>query len=65
MAQLHKIGENLILYTFLRAEGLCLFAEELHGAASRDNLPRVLAFFNKTHELWLGRIAMLGALAFR
>lgn len=36
------------------------FAEDLHNAASKDGLPKVLAFFNKTHELWLGRIAMLG-----
>jgi len=35
-------------------------AEDLHSAASKDGLPKVLAFFNKTHELWLGRIAMLG-----
>ena len=35
-------------------------AEVLHGTASRDQLPRVLAFFNKTHELWLGRVAMIG-----
>lgn len=35
-------------------------AEDLHGAASREDLPKVLAFFNKTHELWLGRVAMIG-----
>lgn len=35
-------------------------AEDLHGAASRDGLPRILAFFNKTHELWVGRVAMIG-----
>ena len=26
--------------------------------AGREGLPKELAFFNKTHELWLGRIAM-------
>jgi hypothetical protein len=26
----------------------------------REGLPKELAFFNKIHELWLGRIAMLG-----
>lgn len=33
---------------------------ELHDAASRDGLPPALRFFNKTHEIWLGRVAMLG-----
>ena len=33
---------------------------ELHDAASRDGLPQALRFFNKTHEIWLGRVAMLG-----
>ena len=33
---------------------------ELHEAASKDGLPQALRFFNKTHELWLGRVAMLG-----
>ncbi len=32
----------------------------LHESASREELPKVLAFFNKTHELWLGRVAMIG-----
>mmetsp|Transcript_6754 Transcript_6754/g.19429 ORF Transcript_6754/g.19429 Transcript_6754/m.19429 type:complete len:190 (-) Transcript_6754:5135-5704(-) len=34
--------------------------KNLHEAASRDGLPPVLSFFNKTHELWLGRVAMIG-----
>lgn len=33
---------------------------ELQDAASRDGLPENLRFFNKTHELWLGRVAMIG-----
>lgn len=37
-----------------------MHAEDLHGAANRDGLPRILAFFNKTHELWVGRVAMIG-----
>lgn len=26
--------------------------------AGREGLPKELAFFNKTHEIWLGRLAM-------
>ena len=26
--------------------------------AGREGLPKELAFFNKTHEIWLGRVAM-------
>jgi len=33
---------------------------DLQEAASRDGLPQALRFFNKTHEIWLGRVAMLG-----
>ncbi|KAL3152974.1 hypothetical protein ABBQ38_012004 [Trebouxia sp. C0009 RCD-2024] len=33
---------------------------ELTEAASKTGLPPVLRFFNKTHEVWLGRVAMLG-----
>ena len=33
---------------------------ELTEAASRTGLPSQLSFFNKTHEVWLGRVAMLG-----
>ena len=33
---------------------------ELHEAASREGLPPSLRFFNKTHEIWLGRVAMIG-----
>lgn len=33
---------------------------ELLDAASREGLPQALRFFNKTHELWLGRVAMIG-----
>ena len=34
--------------------------QELTEAASRTGLPQQLRFFNKTHEVWLGRVAMLG-----
>ena len=34
--------------------------EALQNAASRDDLPEKLRFFNKTHEIWVGRVAMLG-----
>ena len=30
------------------------YAGELQDAASRGNLPGPLAFFNKTHEIWVG-----------
>lgn len=33
---------------------------DLTEAASRTGLPPQLKFFNKTHEVWLGRVAMLG-----
>ena len=33
---------------------------DLTEAASKTGLPPVLRFFNKTHEVWLGRVAMLG-----
>ena len=26
--------------------------------AGREGMPKELAFFNKTHEIWLGRVAM-------
>ena len=29
-------------------------------AANRTDLPPQLKFFNKTHEVWVGRVAMLG-----
>jgi len=32
----------------------------MRSSAGRDGLPKELAFFNKTHEIWLGRVAMLG-----
>ena len=35
---------------------------DLYEAASRDGLPDNLKFFNKTHEVWLGRVAMVGVL---
>lgn len=34
--------------------------QELTEAASKTGLPPQLKFFNKTHEVWLGRVAMLG-----
>ena len=34
--------------------------EELQNAASREGLPEKLRFFNKTHEIWVGRVAMVG-----
>ncbi|BDA51398.1 probable low molecular mass early light-inducible protein HV60, chloroplastic [Coccomyxa sp. Obi] len=34
----------------------------LTNAAGREGMPKELAFFNKTHEIWLGRVAMLGFL---
>ena len=34
--------------------------QEITEAASRTGLPPQLRFFNKTHEVWLGRVAMLG-----
>lgn len=33
---------------------------DLQEAASREGLPTGLRFFNKTHEIWLGRVAMIG-----
>lgn len=33
---------------------------DLQEAASKEGLPPGLRFFNKTHEIWLGRVAMLG-----
>ena len=33
---------------------------ELTEVASRTGLPPQLKFFNKTHEVWVGRVAMLG-----
>ncbi|DBA87387.1 hypothetical protein WJX77_000279 [Trebouxia sp. C0004] len=33
---------------------------DLTEAASRTGLPPQLKFFNKTHEVWVGRVAMLG-----
>lgn len=35
---------------------------DLYEAASRDGLPDNLKFFNKTHEVWVGRVAMVGFL---
>lgn len=32
----------------------------LIASSSREGLPPQLRFFNKTHEIWLGRVAMLG-----
>ena len=32
----------------------------VQNAASREELPQNLRFFNKTHEIWVGRVAMLG-----
>ena len=32
----------------------------LIASASREGLPPQLRFFNKTHEIWVGRVAMLG-----
>ena len=34
--------------------------QEITEAASKTGLPPQLKFFNKTHEVWLGRVAMLG-----
>ncbi|KAK9813113.1 hypothetical protein WJX72_009260 [[Myrmecia] bisecta] len=34
--------------------------QEITDAASREGLPEYLRFFNKTHEIWLGRVAMVG-----
>lgn len=34
--------------------------EELQNTASREGLPEKLRFFNKTHEIWMGRVAMIG-----
>lgn len=36
--------------------------QDLLETASRDGLPANLRFFNKTHEVWTGRVAMLGFL---
>ncbi|KAK9861974.1 hypothetical protein WJX84_009429 [Apatococcus fuscideae] len=36
--------------------------KDLLETASRDGLPANLRFFNKTHEVWTGRVAMLGFL---
>ena len=32
----------------------------LIASSGREGLPKELAFFNRTHEIWLGRVAMLG-----
>lgn len=39
-----------------------MLLQELTETASRDGLPANLRFFNKTHEVWTGRVAMLGFL---
>lgn len=36
--------------------------KDLYDAASREGLPDQLKFFNKTHEVWVGRVAMIGIL---
>ena len=36
--------------------------KDLYDAASREGLPDNLKFFNKTHEVWTGRVAMIGIL---
>lgn len=33
---------------------------DLYDAATREGLPDNLKFFNRTHEVWVGRVAMLG-----
>jgi len=33
---------------------VCAVPGELHNAASKGSLPGPLAFFNKTHEIWVG-----------
>ncbi|EIE20031.1 hypothetical protein COCSUDRAFT_58256 [Coccomyxa subellipsoidea C-169] len=35
---------------------------QLIDATGREGMPKELAFFNKTHEVWVGRVAMLGFL---
>ncbi|KAK9834284.1 hypothetical protein WJX81_003398 [Elliptochloris bilobata] len=40
------------------ASGVAL--DSLIASSSREGLPPQLRFFNKTHEIWLGRVAMLG-----
>jgi hypothetical protein len=30
----------------------------LSAPAGKEGLPKELAFFNKIHEIWLGRVAM-------
>eukprot|EP00884_Botryococcus_braunii_P003411 jgi/Botrbrau1/13070/Bobra.0187s0032.1 len=42
------------------ASGVSL--QELQETCSREGLPPALRFFNKTHEIWLGRVAMIGFL---
>ena len=37
---------------------VCPTAKMSTSVAGRDGLPKELAFFNKNHELWVGRIAM-------
>lgn len=56
MSMLASPGSGIKCSRFASA----MHAEDLHGAANRDGLPRILAFFNKTHELWVGRVAMIG-----
>ena len=36
--------------------------KDLYHAASREGLPDNLKFFNRTHEVWVGRVAMVGIL---
>ena len=36
----------------------CLQLKMLRISAGREGLPKELSFFNKTHEIWLGRVAM-------
>ena len=35
---------------------------DLYDVATRDGLPDNLKFFNRTHEVWVGRVAMVGFL---
>ena len=36
----------------------CIQLRILRISAGREGLPKELSFFNKTHEIWLGRVAM-------
>jgi hypothetical protein len=64
-AAINPVGVTLFVFLISLASIIPKYASgealaELHNAASREGLPQALRFFNKTHEIWVGRVAMMG-----